>query len=294
MKNYSKWKDEEVKNLFKEVEKIKRENKSLLVAFKNYAKKSNRKPNSVRNYYYQEVSSLRDDSSRVKKLGINIVEHEICQAEKFSNKEAEDLVLEILRLKCMGLSVRKACLKLANNSINEMVRYQNKFRTTIKNNKKLYDNCMQRLKIEGLSSKKEKAKENVIYMKRPGERKLTDSDINSLFLGLIKLVKKSAAEGLEQGLVSEAQFANETLQKTLVKLKRSEQMIEQIMEENSKLKAIQNKVKEENLSLKTRIAQLMSNKILKNTNNKNRSLAEYLKEMRQKGKDIKTKIKDIN
>ena len=46
----SKWSNSEVKKLFQTVEKYKNENKCLLDAFKDYTKKTNRKPNSVRNY----------------------------------------------------------------------------------------------------------------------------------------------------------------------------------------------------------------------------------------------------
>ena len=44
-------------------------------------------------------------------------------------------------------------------------------------------------------------KRNIVYMK-PQERKLSEEDVNSLFLGLINLVKKSAVEKVEKDLVS--------------------------------------------------------------------------------------------
>lgn len=50
MKKYSRWKDDEIIKLFNVVEKNKKENKSLLTAFSEYAKMSGRKRNSVRNY----------------------------------------------------------------------------------------------------------------------------------------------------------------------------------------------------------------------------------------------------
>lgn len=59
MKNYSRWKDEEIKQLFDIVEKNRKENRSLLSAFSEYAKLSGRKRNSIRNYYYQELSELQ-------------------------------------------------------------------------------------------------------------------------------------------------------------------------------------------------------------------------------------------
>lgn len=72
--------------------------------------------------------------------------------------------------------MRKACLKLANNSAEEMLRLQNKFRSVMKKNRALYNKCLLNLKKNGLSEpKKEKRlekSENVIYLKRPEEKKI--------------------------------------------------------------------------------------------------------------------------
>ena len=59
MKEYSKWKDNEVKELFTLIENYRDKNASLLSAFSEYAKLSGRKRNSVRNYYYQELAELQ-------------------------------------------------------------------------------------------------------------------------------------------------------------------------------------------------------------------------------------------
>lgn len=48
-KNYCEWKEEEVKGLFAFIENAKQKNLPLTFAFNQYAKESNRKPNSVRN-----------------------------------------------------------------------------------------------------------------------------------------------------------------------------------------------------------------------------------------------------
>ena len=281
----SKWSNFEVKKLFQTVEKYKNENKSLLDAFKEFAKKSNRKPNSVRNYYYLEIRELSQNIERQKKLGIDLSNHKVNFSDKFSEEETKSLIKEILRQKCMGVSVRKSCLNLADGDLSKMVRFQNKFRNISATNRKLYEQCLSELKSEGLGIKSEKR--NVVYMK-PQERKLSDEDVNSLFLGLINLVKKTAIENVEKSLVSETEFANTTLRQTLSKLSQAEKTVSTLSSELSSLQIENKKIREENILLKTKIAKFMSQQIVKT--NKNKSLVKYLREMKASGNNIWTKI----
>ena len=281
----SKWNNVEVKKLFQTVEKYKNENKSLLDAFKEFAKKSNRKPNSVRNYYYLEIRELSQNIERQKKLGIDLSNHKVNFSDKFSEEETKSLIKEILRQKCMGVSVRKSCLNFADGDLSKMVRFQNKFRNISATNRKLYEQCLSELKIEGLGIKSEKR--NVVYMK-PQERKLSDEDVNSLFLGLINLVKKTAIENVEKSLVSETEFANTTLRQTLSKLSQAEKTVSTLSSELSSLQIENKKIREENILLKTKIAKFMSQQIIKT--NKNKSLVKYLREMKASGNNICTKI----
>ena len=281
----SKWSNVEVKKLFQTVEKYKNENKSLLDAFKEFAKKSNRKPNSVRNYYYLEIRELSQNIERQKKLGIDLSNHKVNFSDKFSEEETKNLIKEILRQKCMGVSVRKSCLNLADGDLSKMVRFQNKFRNISATNRKLYEQCLSELKIEGLGIKSEKR--NVVYMK-PQERKLSDEDVNSLFLGLINLVKKTAIENVEKSLVSETEFANTTLRQTLSKLSQAEKTVSTLSSELTSLQIENKKLREENILLKTKIAKFMSQQIIKT--NKNKSLVKYLREMKASGNNICTKI----
>lgn len=281
----SKWSNVEVKKLFQTVEKYKNENKSLLDAFKEFAKKSNRKPNSVRNYYYLEIRELSQNIERQKKLGIDLSNHKVNFSDKFSEEETKNLIKEILRQKCMGVSVRKSCLNLADGDLSKMVRFQNKFRNISATNRKLYEQCLSELKIEGLGIKSEKR--NVVYMK-PQERKLSDEDVNSLFLGLINLVKKTAIENVEKSLVSETEFANTTLRQTLSKLSQAEKTVSALSSELTSLQIENKKLREENILLKTKIAKFMSQQIIKT--NKNKSLVKYLREMKASGNNIWTKI----
>ncbi|MDD4110654.1 MAG: hypothetical protein PHS54_03775 [Clostridia bacterium] len=290
MKEFSQWKDAEVKGLFDCIEKIKKANRSLLCGFREFARKYKRKANSVRNYYYLEVENLKKDKERRKRLNIDLSIHDIQRPSKFCNNETEKLVTEILRLKCLGFSIRRACLKLANNSPEIMLRYQNKFRSVMKDNRSLYNKCLLNLRKNGLSESKEKQKEhnNIIYMKKPEERKLTDEDVNSLFLGLVKLVKKNAIDNIEKDLSSETEFANMALRETLMKVANLEKEIDNKKQELNKEQEKNKQILEENFMLKTKLANLISEKLRKNV--KNKSLTKYLRDIKDKGLQIKTKI----
>ena len=102
MKKYCMWKDAEVKCLFDFVQEYNKSNKPLSQAFKDYAQKSGRKPNSVRNYYYLELSNLLENTSRAKKLDISLAWHSKKQAKFFSEEETDQAMKKIDELgKCV-------------------------------------------------------------------------------------------------------------------------------------------------------------------------------------------------
>ena len=281
----SKWSDGEIKKLFSGVEEAKHQNKSLLHAFKVHAKKFGRKPNSVRNFYYQEIQNLNASNKRASKLGINLEKHLIAQPEKFSKEQAKELVKEILRKKCLGVSVRRACLEQAGGDLSKMVRLQNKFRNVLKYEKELYNECLKELRKEGLETGG-----NVVYLKKQEDKRLSDEDVSSLFMGLVKLVKRTAFENAERQLYGQTKTMSTELRETIAKLSAAERRA-QILKEDLILQEKKNKALiQENLELKTRLAKLMSEKIIKTSNNKNKSLANYLREIREKGKEVKTKV----
>ena len=136
------WKDAEVKCLFDFVQEYNKSNKPLSQAFKDYAQKSGRKPNSVRNYYYLELSNLIENASRAKKLDISLAWHSKKQAKFFSEEETDQAMKKIDELGKCGYSVRKACLTIANGNIEEMVRLQNKYRAMTKKSQPKQSNVL--------------------------------------------------------------------------------------------------------------------------------------------------------
>lgn len=225
----SKWDDKEVVDLFKEVERIKDENKSLKEAFSAHATKYKRRPNSVRNYYYHEVDDLLKNKVRLKKLGIDMSKHKKQEVKFFSEKEGEKIVEAIDKLVKEGNSVRQACLKLSGGNVALMLRYQNKYRNNA-------------------AKKTEAAPKPINILEyRNKQKSLSDFDINSLFNGLVKLVKKMAYEEACVNLRKERDSISFLLKKSLIDLNKREKEIAVLKEEYNQLFA-QNKVLSEKLS----------------------------------------------
>lgn len=256
MKIYSRWKDEEVKKLFDFIENGRKNNVPLIKLFSQYAHLTGRKPNSVRNYYYIELEALQEDENRTKKLGIDLSIHKKNDQKEFSDDETRELVMKILQMTSKGISVRKACLTLANGDITQMVRFQNKFRTVVVKQKELFDECLSKLQTKD-TKYVSKRPDNVIAF-RNNKTSLTDSDINSLFLGLVKLVKKQATEQATKNQEIEITRANNMLRKTLVSLRQKEDEIKSL-QKNFKLLSKENeKLSEEIKLLRGKNAELLS------------------------------------
>ena len=236
------WKDEEVKNLFAEVEKCKQNGNSNKVAFASHAQKYGRKENSVRNYYYAEIDNFKADRGRAKRLQIDLEKHKKAGYCHFDKEQESELLRQVGDLERQGFSVRSACEKISGGDLTLMTRLQNKY---------------QNLK------KKRLRRDNVI-MFTPKQKILSESDINSLFMGLVKLIKKTAVEEIEQKVKLERQSSNFLLKKAFIDLNKKDKKIGELSNEFEILKA-------ENQKL-------------------NEKLTNYLKE--RKGEDKKRQIKN--
>ena len=74
---------------------------------------------------------------------------------------------------------------------------------------------------------------------------LTESDINSLFLGLVKLVKKQTQDDLCKTYEKDKQKANDMLRKTLVEIAEKDNIIKQLRKQFKVLKQEKEKLCEE-------------------------------------------------
>lgn len=261
MKKYCKWKDEEVIKLFKHIENCTEKGLCLTSAFKSYAQISGRKPNSVRNYYYAELLNLENDKVRRDCFGIDISKHQKVMPKYFSKEEIESQIFEIVKLYNEGYSIRKACLKMANGNIDEMVRLQNKYRTILKKQPELISSFEQKLKNDG-KELKTKLPENIISM--PNRKtKLSDNEINSLFLGLVKLIKNHAKQELAGNIQKQNQIANQELRRMMVSISEKESEIQKLRS-NFELLKNENKLFEKKIQeLRSENAKLLQGKASK-------------------------------
>ncbi|MGN1201498.1 MAG: hypothetical protein ACI4R8_04520 [Candidatus Caccovivens sp.] len=232
------WSDKEVKSLFESVESCKDDGKSLKIAFELHAKTFKRKPNSVRNYYYKEVDNLKEDAERCKRLRIDLDKHIKNHFMVFGQEEA-DLLHQIDVLTKQGFSVRSACQKLSGGDLALMTRLQNKYQ-----------------------NEKKKQTGQVIPF-RARQKSLTENEINSLFLGLVKLIKKTAVEDIMEKTKLEKESSAFLLKKAFVDLGRKDKQIAELQEnfkllksENEKLVAkLEESGKNKNQALKAHFKQ---------------------------------------
>ena len=113
------------------------ENKDLSKIFKEYALISGRAQGSVRNYYYKTVKECKQNEKLRQKLGVS---KEMFPAfiEEFRNSEAEDLLKLVLKGVAEGRSVRSVISSISNGNEKLALRYQNKYRNLLKNDREVY------------------------------------------------------------------------------------------------------------------------------------------------------------
>jgi len=212
------WSDDEIFQLFKSVEQTKESGKAIRLAFEVHAREFGRKPNSVRNFYYHEVDSLKEDFEKRKRLGIKLENHAKSHFVGFSENEEEKLVEEIDKMRLSGCSVRQACRKLSGGDLGLMTRFQNKYQNI---------------------KKSELKKSNIIKFQNV-KRELSERDINSLFMGLVQLIKKTAEEDVENKLLDKKRSSEYLLKKAFCDLRKKD---EQIFELQNKLEVLKNENK---------------------------------------------------
>lgn len=83
---------------------------------------------------------------------------------------------------------------------------------------------------------------NIASVKTVKNKLLTDSDINALFLGLVKLIKKNANLEVQEDLKRDCKEANENFRQSLIDLNKTEMLLKKEQEKNLKLT---NKIMEE-------------------------------------------------
>lgn len=170
----AKWKDNEIKMLFDIVKNNNKKNIPTMYSFKEFSNITKRNIYSIRNFYYSYLKILRQNTNLASRLNICANDFNVQQFKHFDAPTTSALIKKIDALKQTGLSTRSACFKLCDGDIKQMLRYQNK-----------YQNC-----------KKNKKSATIYNFPAQNNQKtaLSDDDIKSLFMGLVKLVKENASQ----------------------------------------------------------------------------------------------------
>ena len=133
------WSEAETQLLWERVRAAAAQGAPLREVFESVAAALGRKPNSIRNYYYAQLKE-RDEPELKRALPF----------ETFTDDQIRDLVRTVLQKKGEGMSVRACVTQMAQGDKALMLRYQNKYRSTLRGRPDLVREVMQALQSEGL------------------------------------------------------------------------------------------------------------------------------------------------
>lgn len=261
MKRTNSWKEQETFDLFKLVETYRKNNKPVVKAFEKYAIISGRKKFSIRNFYYSKLNEFEKKPELAKKFQIDFSGHSKSEQKFFTPQEVELSIKKINNLIEKGFSVRKACYEIACGDVKQMLRLQNKYRSlnckeSSESKKKIAQ--ASDIKQENRTGTKQKTNDmgNVLFM--PNNKAfLSDNEITSLFMGLVKLVKKAAKEQCGLELLNQVQSANAELRKSIKSLADKEREIKFFQKKFELLTNEKLKLKEELSCLRSQNVELL-------------------------------------
>ncbi|MGN0772645.1 MAG: hypothetical protein ACI4MP_02505 [Candidatus Ventricola sp.] len=134
------WQKSEIDALQQRIDEAAKTGESLRSVFEQLGQELGRKPNSIRNFYYAQVRTQQSEN-----MGRAL------PFETFSPDEVEQLVRSVLTARAQGMSVRACVRKLAGDDRTLMLRYQNKYRSTIRTRPELVSRVMAQLSEEGVA-----------------------------------------------------------------------------------------------------------------------------------------------
>ena len=231
------WTKAEICKLFAVVEEYKKGSKPIMWAFKSFAQSFARSPASVRNFYYQKLKEFQQNPAIAKKFGINLQSHQKHLPVFFSHDESEKTIKSIEQLTKQGHSVRWACKTLSGGDISLMLRLQNKYHAE-----------------KQKSQEKEKNKVLVMPTRQSG---LSEQEVNSLVLGLIKLVRRTATESAEKNFENTLRVANIELRRSIKNLAEKEREVEVLRQKFEILTTEKQKLAKEVQTLRSQNVELL-------------------------------------
>ena len=133
------WQKQEIEALQKSIDEAAKSGESLRSVFDRLSIELGRKPNSIRNFYYAQIRAQPGaDLGRALPF------------ETFKSDEVEQLIERVITARAQGRSVRACVRNLAGGDRTRMLRYQNKYRSTVRTRPELVHKIMDRLTQQGI------------------------------------------------------------------------------------------------------------------------------------------------
>ena len=133
------WSEFENKLLWETADEAQQRGLPLKSVFERIAQQTGRRPNSIRNYYYAQVRQQAGGQERAQRF------------VPFTQEEVDWLMEQVLRGRAEGQSVRACLQRLSEGDHSRMLRYQNKYRSIIKNRPEYVKSMVERLNGEGVA-----------------------------------------------------------------------------------------------------------------------------------------------
>jgi len=161
------WSDAESSLLWETADEAQQQGLPLKAVFESIAEKTGRRPNSIRNYYYAEVRRRKGDGDVTARF------------VPFTDDEVEWLLIEVLKGRAEGMSVRACLQKLAKGDHSLTLRYQNKYRAVLKNRPDYVKKLVERLNREGIMCTTPEVNHRARESAADAAKKLTESAYRS-------------------------------------------------------------------------------------------------------------------
>ena len=194
------WQQEEIDLLFSAVSEAAEQGKPLRDVFADVGAALSRRPNSIRNFYYARVHEMPGMAVRQTPF------------RSFTEDEVHHLLRQVLIGRGKGQSVRACVTELANGDRAGMLRYQNKYRSILKNKPEMLMEVAEELRMEGLPCPENAAAcrhyDRVVRPDETAERlvpHLTDPAVRSMVESLVTLLERKPQP---EGMVPYARLAD--------------------------------------------------------------------------------------
>lgn len=251
------WTKPEITKLFSVVEEYKKTNKPILWAFKDFASHFARSPASVRNFYYSQLKIFHSQPFLAESFGINLSLHQKTQPQFFTTEQKAKTLSQIDELVKKGHSVRSACKMLSGGDIALMLRLQNKYH-----------------------AEKQKRQDTSKVLVMPSRSTgLSETEVNSLVIGLIKLVRKTATESAEKNFETKIRTANAELRRSIKTLAEKQREVEMLRQKFELLVTEKQKLTQEVQKLRSQNVELLKGQALPS---KMGGLKTYIKKLSTK------------